>query len=144
MRAADFRRLDIAGRYWANTVSDDYAVTRAVRESGGRIEFEPRCLVASREESSFADFIGWSNRQIIITRVYASRLWKMGLAAHGFYALTFIWGLLVLASPGAAAVHRWMAAGLLLAIVGLAPTKDASACSLPWNSSREKTRALNG
>ena len=37
IRAADFRRLEIAERYWANTVSDDYAMTRAVREAGGKI-----------------------------------------------------------------------------------------------------------
>jgi cellulose synthase/poly-beta-1,6-N-acetylglucosamine synthase-like glycosyltransferase len=74
IRTADFRRLGIAERYWANTVSDDYAMTRAVREAGGRIEFTPRCLVASREESSFGDFLRWANRQIIITRVYSAPL----------------------------------------------------------------------
>jgi ceramide glucosyltransferase len=123
MRAADFRRLGIAERYWANTVSDDYAVTRAVREAGGRIEFEPRCLMASQEESSFADFIRWSNRQIIITRVYAARLWGWGLAAHAFYALTFIWGLLVVAWAGVAAQDRWIAVLLLLAILSLGADK---------------------
>jgi cellulose synthase/poly-beta-1,6-N-acetylglucosamine synthase-like glycosyltransferase len=123
MRAADFRRLGIAERYWANTVSDDYAVTRAVREAGGKIAFEPRCLVASREESSFADFIRWSNRQIIVTRVYAVRLWRWGLAAHGFYALTFIWGLAVLAWPGVGVKERLATAGLLVAILGLGAAK---------------------
>jgi len=34
LRAADFRRLGIAEKYWQNTVSDDYAVTRAVRDAG--------------------------------------------------------------------------------------------------------------
>jgi len=119
MRAADFCRLGIAERYWTNTVSDDYAVTRAVREAGGKIEFEPRCLVAAQGESSFADFIRWSNRQIIITRVYAPRLWGWGLAAHAFYALTFIWGSLVLEWPGVAASERWFAVGLLLVILSL-------------------------
>ena len=111
MRAPDFRRLGIAERYWANTVSDDYAVTRAVREAGGKIAFEPRCLVPSQEEVSFSDFIRWSNRQIIITRIYAARLWRRGLAVHAFYALTFIGGLLVLAWPGVAAGERGLAVG---------------------------------
>ncbi|HET7101343.1 MAG TPA: hypothetical protein VFJ52_09350, partial [Terriglobia bacterium] len=43
----------------------------------------------------------WTNRQIIITRIYAPRLWAMGLAAHALYALTFIFGLLVLLHPAA-------------------------------------------
>jgi len=85
IRRADFRRLAVAERYWARTVSDDYALTRAVREARGRIRFEPRCLLASREESSFAEFLRWANRQIIITRVYASPLWWRGRAAHQSY-----------------------------------------------------------
>jgi cellulose synthase/poly-beta-1,6-N-acetylglucosamine synthase-like glycosyltransferase len=123
MRAADFRRLGIAERYWANTVSDDYAFTRAVREAGGRIEFEPRCLVPSQEELSFAEFMRWANRQIIITRVYAAPLWRWGLAAHSFYCVTFIWGLLLLAWPWVATQDRWSAAGLLLGILALGADK---------------------
>ena len=92
IRAADFRRLGIAEAYWANTVSDDYALTRAVREAGGKIAFEPRCLVASREESSLREFLRWSTRQIIITRVYAAHLWKLGLATYLFYCGTLRWG----------------------------------------------------
>src|SRR5574337_252737 len=74
LRVADFERLGVAERYWANTLSDDYALTRAVREASGRIRFEPRCLLASREESTFRDFLRWANRQIIITRIYAPHL----------------------------------------------------------------------
>ena len=81
IRASDFRRLQVAECYWKGTVSDDYAVTRAVRESRGRIAFEPRCLVASHEMSSLAELLRWTNRQIIITRVYAPHLWRLGLAS---------------------------------------------------------------
>lgn len=98
IRAADFRRLRVAERYWANTVSDDYALTRAARDARGWIRFEPRCLVASREDSSFAEFLRWSNRQIIITRVYAPHLWRLGLAAHVLYCGTFLLGLGLLAT----------------------------------------------
>ncbi|MGO8786636.1 MAG: glycosyltransferase [Terriglobia bacterium] len=116
IRAADFRRLGIAERYWANTVSDDYAMTRAVREAGGRIAFEPRCLVASREESSLGEFVRWSNRQIIITRVYAAHLWKLGLAAYLFYCGTLTLGLIAMAMPGATTFQR-AAVALALAVV---------------------------
>ena len=63
VRTIDFKRLAVAQRYWANAVSDDYALTRAVHEAGGRIRFEPRCLVASREESKFGEFLSWANRR---------------------------------------------------------------------------------
>jgi ceramide glucosyltransferase len=117
IRAADFRRLEVAERYWKGTVSDDYALTRAVREAGGRIRFEPRCLLASREESSFGEFLDWANRQIIITRVYAARLWRLGLAAHLLYCGTLLFGLLLLADaapPVRAGVAAYVAVILLL------------------------------
>jgi cellulose synthase/poly-beta-1,6-N-acetylglucosamine synthase-like glycosyltransferase len=116
IRAADFRRLGIAERYWKNTVSDDYAMTRAVREAGGKIAFEPRCLVASREESGLREFLRWSTRQIIITRVYAAHLWKLGIAASLIYCGTFMLGLAVLALPGATA-HQRVAVGSALFVV---------------------------
>ena len=116
IRAADFRALGIAERYWANTVSDDYALTRAVREAGGKIAFQPRCLVASREESSLREFLRWSTRQIIITRVYAAHLWKLGLAAYLFYCGTLTLGLIALALPGATA-HQRVAMAVTLFIV---------------------------
>jgi ceramide glucosyltransferase len=116
IRAADFRKLEIAERYWANTASDDYALTRAVREAGGKITFEPRCLMASREESSLREFLRWSTRQIIITRVYAAHLWKLGLAAYLFYCGTLTLGLIVLVMPGPTAIER-VAEALTLVVI---------------------------
>jgi ceramide glucosyltransferase len=123
IRAADFCKLGIAERYWANTVSDDYALTRAVREAGGKIAFEPRCLVASREESSLREFLRWSTRQIIITRVYAAHLWKLGLATYLFYCGTLTLGLTVLALSGATVIQRVAVAGMLIAVVLLGSAK---------------------
>ena len=123
IRAADFNKLGIAERYWANTVSDDFALTRAVREAGGNITFEPRCLVASREESSLREFLVWSTRQIIITRVYAAHWWKLGLATYLFYCGTLTLGLMVLAMPGATTYRRVAVAITLLTILLLGAGK---------------------
>ena len=123
IRAADFRRLKVAERYWASTVSDDYALTRAVREARGWVRFEPACLVASRENSSLGDFIRWANRQIIITRVYAPHLWRTGLAVYLFYCGTCLWGLVLLFLPGLAAWERALIAAVLLSILLLGAAK---------------------
>lgn len=117
LRAADFKSLQVAEKYWAHTVSDDYAVTRAVREARGRIRFEPRCLLASREDSTFAQFLRWATRQIIITRVYAPHLWRLGLLAHGFYCLTFLLGLALLALPGDSSAARALITAFLTTVV---------------------------
>jgi len=116
VRAADFRRLQVAERHWSGTVSDDYALTRAVREAGGHIHFEPRCLVASREDSTFAALLRWTNRQIIITRVYAPHLWRMGLAGYSLYVATMLLGLALLVLPATTAPARAAVAGLLAII----------------------------
>jgi cellulose synthase/poly-beta-1,6-N-acetylglucosamine synthase-like glycosyltransferase len=115
IRAEDFERLQVRDQYWASTVSDDYGLGRAVHDVGGRIRFEPRCLVASREGSSFADFMRWTNRQIIITRVYAPRLWAQGLMAHALYSLAFIFGLVVLLNP----VAGWECIAVLLMLAAV-------------------------
>jgi len=117
LRAEDFKHLQIAERYWAHTVSDDYGVYRAVRDAGGWIRFEPRCLVASREDSSFLEFLHWSNRQIILTRVYAARLWKLGLAANCLYCGTFLLGLVSLILPGVSIPVRMTIIATLLGIL---------------------------
>jgi len=123
IHAADFHKLRIAERYWANTVSDDYALTRAVREAGGKIAFEPRCLVASREESSLREFLRWSTRQIIITRVYAAHLWRLGLATYLFYCGTLTLGLVVLVMPAATMFHRVAVAVTLMSVLLLGAAK---------------------
>lgn len=112
IRAADFHKLEIAEKYWVSTVSDDLAMTRAVRDAGGKIAFEPRCLVASREESSLREFLRWSTRQVILTRVYTANLWKLGFASSVLYCGTIILGLAVLAP--ASAIQRIAVAATLV------------------------------
>src|SRR5207245_11209480 len=113
------KRLRVTEGYWASTVSDDYALTRAVREAGGRIRFEPRCLVKSREDSSLGEFLRWANRQIIITRVYSSRLWWKALGFYLFYGVTFLAGLGDLVFSPRLTAERLDTAGLLLAVLAL-------------------------
>ncbi|MBI4165354.1 MAG: glycosyltransferase [Acidobacteria bacterium] len=116
IRASDFRRLQVAERYWKGTVSDDYALARAVRDSRGRIAFEPRCLVASHEESTLAELLHWTNRQIIITHVYAPHLWRLGLAAHLLYATTMLGGVALIFAPDITLTARIGIAAALAAI----------------------------
>jgi len=102
IRTADFHRLKVAERYWAGSVSDDYGLTAAVRENHGWIRFEPKCLVASSDETRLSEFLRWSNRQIIITRVYAAHLWRWGLLSYAFFCGTLLLGLWLGLAPGPA------------------------------------------
>jgi hypothetical protein len=40
-----------------------------------------------------SEFLRWSNRQIIITRVYATHLWGPGLLSYSFFCVTLLFGL---------------------------------------------------
>lgn len=100
IRRSDFNAFQVV-HYWQGAVSDDYALTEAVKKSGKYIQFVPSCLVASPGKLSFAELVEFTTRQIIITRVYSSTLWKVALGWYVFYTLVFfgflwsglVWGL---------------------------------------------------
>jgi hypothetical protein len=123
VRTIDFERLAVAERCWANAVSDDDALTRAVQEAGGRIRFEPRCVVASRGEVKFGEFLRWSNRQMTKTRIYWPGLWWAGATTDVFGCGTALMGLIMLALPSISARQRLLMAGTLLVILLLVMSK---------------------
>ncbi|MFQ5817439.1 MAG: glycosyltransferase, partial [Terriglobia bacterium] len=75
IRRTMFEAIDVR-RYWAGALSDDYRLTEALRQAGKLIVFVPQCLVATRQEPSWRQLWEWTTRQILITRVYANRLWR--------------------------------------------------------------------
>ena len=71
--------------FWRDTVSDDYALSDAVRRAGLRIVFAPGAMAVSTDRTGGRAFLAWARRQLTITRVYRPRLWWTALAAHVFY-----------------------------------------------------------
>jgi ceramide glucosyltransferase len=84
IRAETFHDLDIRG-HWKNTVSDDYALSSAVRAAGLTIAFAPGAMVPCHEQLGAGRVLAWMRRQLIITRAYNRRLWWLALLAHIFY-----------------------------------------------------------
>ena len=78
IRRETFDRLEIA-RHWAGALSDDYRLTRAVREAGLRIRFVPQALVSSIDQTTTRQFLAFARRQYIITRVCAPEIWLSAL-----------------------------------------------------------------
>ncbi len=93
IRRDTFERIGVL-EAWRGALSDDYAITRAARAAGVRVRFLPSCLIPSYGECSFAELLEFTTRQIIITRVYHSKLWAMGLVAQTTFNLSF-WGLTI-------------------------------------------------
>ena len=78
---------------WRGAASDDYVLTRALQNNGLRIAFVPECLVPSPCMYNAEAFFEFTNRQFVITRVYASKLWFTALAGHFFYCATIFGGI---------------------------------------------------
>ena len=108
---------------WQGAVSDDYALTRAVRKAGKRITFSPRCMAVTSEDSSLASLLEFTTRQVIITRVYHPGLWWIGIISQLFFTTVFFGGVL-LASLRAADGQPVSAVVALLAVIyGLGSAK---------------------
>ncbi|HPF37040.1 MAG TPA: glycosyltransferase [Phycisphaerae bacterium] len=64
--------------YWNGALSDDYQLTRAVRDAGLTIRFVPRAIVASGDRTTLSGFLEFARRQMIITRICHPALWMSG------------------------------------------------------------------
>jgi ceramide glucosyltransferase len=83
---------------WRNSVSDDYSLTRALERQNRPIVFIPECLTLSYAEADFHKLLEFTNRQILITRVYADRVWASAAATHLLYCLTLLLGAMMIVS----------------------------------------------
>ena len=77
---------------WRNSVSDDYSLTRALERNGRSILFVPECLTLSYIETDFEGLLEFTNRQILITRVYSSKMWQAAVFTHLLYCLMLVLG----------------------------------------------------
>lgn len=77
---------------WQHSVSDDYSMTRALERAGRSIVFLPECLVPSFVETDFTGLMEFTNRQVLITRVYAGKMWGIAAGTHLLYCLSLILG----------------------------------------------------
>jgi ceramide glucosyltransferase len=94
IRRATFDQLNIRDR-WLGTVSDDFLVTRVLKEAKLPIYFAPQCLVPSVGDCHFSELLEFTTRQIKITRVYSNGLWKTLLLGSSMFTIAFFGGILL-------------------------------------------------
>lgn len=83
---------------WKNSVSDDYSLTRALERTNRSIVFIPECLTLSYVETDFPGLLEFTNRQILITRVYSDKVWAPAAVTHLLYCLTLLCGAILILS----------------------------------------------
>jgi len=111
IRRTLFDQLGVA-EDWRHSVSDDYSLTRALERAGRPILFVPECVTLSYVETGFAGLMEFTNRQILITRVYAGKLWASAAATHFLFCLTFVLGMTLTVSNLVASLPSLQLAGL--------------------------------
>lgn len=80
---------------WEGAASDDFAMTSALRAAGKAIVFCPECLAPTVHPWTTASMMEFTNRQILITRVYSPERWILGAAAHLSYSITLVYAAVV-------------------------------------------------
>jgi len=83
---------------WRNSVSDDYSLTRALERMNRPVVFIPECLTLSYAETDLQGLLEFTNRQVLITRVYAGNVWGPAVATHLLYSMTLLFGVILFLS----------------------------------------------
>ena len=122
IRRETFACADVLA-HWRGALSDDFALTRALKQPRLPVRFVPRCLTASHEDCTLRELVEFTTRQLKITRVYAPHLWRIVLASNLLFVLVCYGGLaLVLWRAAHGARFAWPLA-LVVAIFLLGAAK---------------------
>ncbi len=95
MRREVFEKIEMR-EHWRGVLSDDFAVTRRLKECGLPIYFVPQALTASIENCTWRELFEFTNRQMKITRVYAAHLWLAVLLGAVLFNLVAVWAIYIL------------------------------------------------
>ena len=122
IRRSTFEELNVTER-WRGTVSDDFTITRVLKEAKLPIHFTPRCLVPSVGDCGWNELVEFTTRQIKITRIYAQHLWVALLLGSSLFAIAFFGGIVLLSVRLFLGQSWWLVLSALLVIFALGAAK---------------------
>ncbi len=118
-----FERIEMRDK-WIGTLSDDFAVTRALKEAGMPIVFVPQALTASVEDCSLRQTFEFTTRQMKITRVYATPLWILSFVGSGLFNAVMISSFLIVILSRTNTVSVWVSLVVLLLVTAFSTGKS--------------------
>jgi cellulose synthase/poly-beta-1,6-N-acetylglucosamine synthase-like glycosyltransferase len=122
IRKSTFDELGIR-EHWRGSVSDDFTMTRVLQKAKLPIQFVPACLVASLDQCTVGELLEFTNRQLKITRVYASHLWKPVLIGSLLFCAVFFGGLALVIVRGILGLSYIVPLVMVLVIYALGAAK---------------------
>ena len=118
IRRDTFERIGMRDK-WHGTLSDDFAVTRAMNAGGLRIRFVPQALTASVESCTLRELFEFTTRQMKITRVYMPNLWLLSFFGSGLFNAVMITALFIAIFSPTNGVAVWAALATLILVSAL-------------------------
>jgi len=122
IRRSTFEKLKVV-EHWRGTVSDDFTITRVLKEAKLPIHFTPHCLVPSVGDCGWDELVEFTTRQIKITRIYARHLWVALLLGSALFAIAFFGGIVLLGLRMFFGQSYWLLLSFLLVIFVLGAAK---------------------
>ncbi|HEV2618164.1 MAG TPA: glycosyltransferase [Candidatus Acidoferrales bacterium] len=124
MRREVFKSADVLGA-WEGAVSDDWTLTAALERAGLPVVFVPECLAPTVGDVNLEQLVEFTNRQMILTRVYSPRRWILAALTHFSYCVTILYSIYAIFDRMLAG-YSWTGMSLLaILIVLLAAGKGA-------------------
>jgi cellulose synthase/poly-beta-1,6-N-acetylglucosamine synthase-like glycosyltransferase len=142
IRRSTFEELRVVD-HWRGTVSDDFTITRVLKEAKLPIHFTPRCLVPSVGDCGWNELVEFNTLQIKITRVYAEHLWVALLLGSSLFAIAFFGGIVLLVTRVLRGQSFWLVLSFLIVIFALGAAKGFirwRAVRIPLESHRAALR----
>jgi len=118
-----FENLDIREK-WRGTLSDDLAVTQAMKSAGLQIIFVPQALTPGIEDCTFREMIEFTTRQMKITRVYAPNYWIMSFFGSGLFCFVMFTAFLITIASRQNGIEVIVAISTLLLVSALGAAKS--------------------
>lgn len=137
-----FEKIDMRNR-WKGTLSDDFAVTRAVRSAGLGVKFVPQALTPTVEDVTFRQLFEFTTRQMKITRVYMPGLWIKSLIGAAIYCGVVLAALSIVIFSGRNTFAVWFSIATLTLVAMLSTAKAylrLKAATLAMNGCEELLR----
>ena len=110
-----FESVDMREK-WRGTLSDDFAVTRAMNAANLPVVFVPQGLTASVEDCSLRETFEFTNRQMKITRVYATSLWLMSFVGSALFNAVMLAALLIVIFSRTNSLPVWISLAVLFLV----------------------------
>jgi hypothetical protein len=123
IRRETFESIDMREK-WRGTLSDDFAVTRAMRQAGLGIYFVPQGLTASIGNFSLLDTVEFTNRQMKITRVSAPDLWMLSFLGSVVFNTVMISSVSILLFSQRVDLKTLLALSVLIAVTICSTSKS--------------------